>query len=161
MSRLTINDHTVDARDGENVLALARRHGLHVWFLCDGRGLCRTCECRVLEGADQLNPPTRIERGALAGDRLQEGYRLACQAAVRGPGDVALLSTAERLRRQAVRLDLTDLVAELTRFSFDLSASLPEVSVKVLPRLIAMPPNATGVDRYVRDGLRMMTRLLR
>jgi ferredoxin len=156
MARWTINDRAVEAQSGDNVLGLARRHGLHVWFLCDGRGLCRTCECRVLSGGENLSPPSKIEREAFSAARLAEGFRLACQARVEGPGEVAVVSTAEQVRRQAVALDLPNTVSELARFSFDLSRSLPASAVNAVPQLIARPPTPQRVTRYVRDGLRMM-----
>ena len=160
MSRLTINDEIVEAGSGENLLGLARRHGSHIWFLCDGRGLCRTCEFRVLSGGEHLSPPSAIERESLSESRRAEGYRLACQAAVKGPGDVTILSTVEHLRRQAIRLDLPDLFAELTRFSVDFSNGLTGSATEAIPRLISTPPSLPGVERYVRDGLRMIARLL-
>ena len=69
MSKVTINDETSDAAAGDNILKLARRMGAHVWFVCDGRGLCRSCECRVISGADQLSPPTKMELGSLTDSR--------------------------------------------------------------------------------------------
>ena len=160
MSRLTINDQLVDARLGENVLSLARRHGSHIWFLCDGRGLCRTCECRILSGGENLSPPSTIERDALSKRRLAEGFRLGCQATVEGPGEIALISTAEHLRRQGAALDLRHLASELSRFSLDFSSGLPQSAMKVLPQLISMPPSLPRAQRYLRDGLRMIVRLL-
>ena len=160
MSRLTINGHITEARPGENVLSLARRDGLHIWFLCDGRGLCRTCECRILAGGENLSSPSAIERDSLSEGRRAEGYRLACQATVEGPGEIDMISTAERLRRQGASLDLQELLSELTRFSIDFSSSFPESAVQVLPQMISMPPTLPRVQRYLRDGLRMIVRLL-
>ncbi|HSL23880.1 MAG TPA: 2Fe-2S iron-sulfur cluster-binding protein [Vicinamibacterales bacterium] len=159
MSLLTINGHDVDARPGENVIDVARRHGLHIWFLCDGRGLCRTCECRVLSGGDQLSPPSRSECESLSKGRRAEGFRLACQATIEGTGRVDIISTAEHLRRLGAALDLRELLSELTRFSLDFSSNLPGSAMKVVPRLLSMPPSPRGVQRYVRDGLRMIARL--
>ena len=43
-----------------------------------GMGKCSTCTCRILAGADHLEPPNWKEKRQL-GERLDEGYRLACQ----------------------------------------------------------------------------------
>lgn len=160
MSQVTINDEVVDATPGESLLDLARRHGLHVWFVCDGRGLCRTCECRIRSGGDQLSPPSPSECESLSESRRMEGFRLACQARVESPGSVDVISTAELLRRHGAALDLPNLLSELTRFSADFSRQLPGSVMKIIPRLIAQPPSPGGLQRYARDGLRIMSRWL-
>ncbi|GAA5234934.1 (2Fe-2S)-binding protein [Verticiella sediminum] len=43
-----------------------------------GMGKCSTCACRVLAGAEHLPPPNWKEKRQL-GERLDAGYRLACQ----------------------------------------------------------------------------------
>ena len=48
-----------------------------VEFPCGGRGRCRRCRIRVLEG--QL-PVTAADRDLLAPEELQDGWRLACHA---------------------------------------------------------------------------------
>ncbi|MEM4453469.1 MAG: ASKHA domain-containing protein [Thermofilaceae archaeon] len=70
-----------DAKEGENLLALIRRHGVTLPAGCGGLGLCGMCRVRVVRG--ELTAPTRREIEILA-DRLEEGWRLACQAQVIG-----------------------------------------------------------------------------
>ncbi|WP_172332040.1 2Fe-2S iron-sulfur cluster-binding protein [Mangrovicoccus sp. HB161399] len=43
-----------------------------------GMGKCATCSCRILGGAEHLEPPNWKEKRQL-GDKLGEGYRLVCQ----------------------------------------------------------------------------------
>lgn len=43
-----------------------------------GMGKCAKCACIVLAGAEHLPAPNWKEKKQL-GDRLEEGYRLACQ----------------------------------------------------------------------------------
>ena len=100
MSQVEINEEVVEAKLGERLVAIARRNAVHIGFTCDGSGLCTMCECRVLSGADQLNEPTEVEHTWLSDERLAEGYRLGCQAALRGVGPVRLLTRAEEMRRQ-------------------------------------------------------------
>jgi ferredoxin len=99
MANLIINDKPVEADLGEGLLTVARRNRAHIGFICDGNGLCTTCECRVLEGAENLSEPNRIERTWLPEFRLKKGYRLACQTTLMGPGEVKILTRAEYLRR--------------------------------------------------------------
>jgi ferredoxin len=100
MPQVEINDEKMEAKLGEPLLTIARRHAAHIGFYCDGNGLCTMCECRILEGADQLSPVTEAERTWLPTARMDDGYRLGCQASLRGPGPVRALTRAEELRRQ-------------------------------------------------------------
>jgi ferredoxin len=100
MPQVEINDEKMEAKLGEPLLTIARRHAAHIGFYCDGNGLCTMCECRILEGADQLSPVTDAERTWLPTARMDDGYRLGCQAALRGNGSVRALTRAEELRRQ-------------------------------------------------------------
>lgn len=56
-----------------------------VEFPCGGRGLCRRCRVRVLEGS---LPATEGDRRAFSRDELEAGWRLACHA--RAEGDLTL-----------------------------------------------------------------------
>lgn len=49
----------------------------HLRYAC-GMGKCASCACRVVSGAEHLPPPNWKEKRML-GDRLEEGFRLACQ----------------------------------------------------------------------------------
>lgn len=49
----------------------------HLSYEC-GMGKCARCACEVLAGGEHLPPPNWKEKKQL-GDRLQQGYRLACQ----------------------------------------------------------------------------------
>jgi len=49
----------------------------HLKYQC-GMGKCATCACEVLAGADRLPPPNWKEKKQL-GDRIDTGWRLACQ----------------------------------------------------------------------------------
>ncbi|EFO79079.1 ferredoxin [Oscillochloris trichoides DG-6] len=100
MVQVEINDESTDAKLGERIVTIARRNAAHIGFYCDGSGICTMCECKVLSGADQLNEPTEVEHTWLTDARLAQGYRLGCQAALRGTGPVQVLTRAEEMRRQ-------------------------------------------------------------
>jgi ferredoxin len=99
MPTVVMNDSKVEAQIGEVLLNVARREAAHIGFVCDGNGLCQTCECRVVQGAQHLNPPNEVERIWLTDEQLEEGRRLACQASVRGPGPIEVETRAEEFRR--------------------------------------------------------------
>ncbi len=99
MTTVIINDVAVEALPGDGLLDVARRNRAHIGFVCDGNGLCTTCECLVLVGAENLSVPNRAERDWLPPARLAKGYRLACQSTLNGLGPVAVLTRAEEVRR--------------------------------------------------------------
>jgi ferredoxin len=172
MPRITINDEAVDAEAGDNLLALARRNASHVWFVCDGRGLCRTCECQVLSGAENLSSPSKIERDSMSDSHRGRGYRLACQAQVTGTGPVSVISVAEELRRQVVALirgseqtswfgSAARLSNSLTRFALDFTLSFPSVALHAFPQILSRPPDLQEIGQYFRDTSRIVERSIR
>jgi ferredoxin len=100
MARIIINNKAVSADTGENLLDLAKLQPAHIGFVCGGNGLCGTCEIKVLQGAENLTKPTRVEREWLNAQRIEEGYRLACQTMVKGEGTVQILTRAEEVRQE-------------------------------------------------------------
>lgn len=71
-------DKTVDATDGETLIRLAMRAGLHINASCGGAGVCGKCRV-VIEGGEVEGGITeKLDTRDLAG-----GVRLACQCRVR------------------------------------------------------------------------------
>lgn len=173
MPTVIINDVAMEARVGERLLNVARRNAAHIGFICDGNGVCQTCQCRVLSGADQLSPPSEAERAWMPDSRLGSGHRLACQAVLRGPGPVQLLTKAEELRRQALAVvapppgergadQLEPLLDNVVRMSVDQLARFPFNMVAALLRVgpwrFAYPLRDAG--RWADDGARVTRKLL-
>lgn len=75
---------------GETVLEAAGRAGVTVRQVCGRQANCTTCRVLVLSGGENLVPPLEKEAGRLPEDRLREGWRLSCQAQVRGQGKVVV-----------------------------------------------------------------------
>jgi len=102
MAKVIINNIECEGDVGERLVDIARRHAAHIGFLCDGVGafLIESSACRVLRGAEHLNPPTDVEKNWLQESWLEAGHRLACQVTLTGSGPVEILSRAEELRRQ-------------------------------------------------------------
>lgn len=99
MIQVTINDVVLEAEAGDGLLNVARKNKAHIGFVCNGNGLCTTCELRILSGAKNLTAPNKIEHDWLPQSRLARGYRLACQTALVGTGPVQVITRAEELRR--------------------------------------------------------------
>ncbi|MBE6632919.1 MAG: DUF4445 domain-containing protein [Ruminococcaceae bacterium] len=76
---VTVNGASIEAPEGI-LLSELLREDHHLELPCNGRGSCGKCAVRA-EGA--LSEPTDSERAAL-GERLNRGWRLACQARALG-----------------------------------------------------------------------------
>jgi ferredoxin len=169
--KIIFNDEALEANAGETLLAVARRHSAHVWFLCDGRGLCRTCECRVLSGGENLSPATGVELEVVSESRRRSRIRLACQTQLTDAGDAAVISLAEQMRREATEFitlrrgvastdSLTELINDAATFASSLIGSLPNIAGNALPQLIDAPPTISRVYGYLRDAGLMIERIL-
>jgi uncharacterized 2Fe-2S/4Fe-4S cluster protein (DUF4445 family) len=65
---------------GETFLEVAQAAGLEVPATCGGRGQCRSCRIKVLDG--DLPPPTIMDQVQLGHDEVHERFRLSCQTKV-------------------------------------------------------------------------------
>lgn len=65
---------------------------------CGGKGLCGRCLVRLISG--ELLPPTQIEEQTLTRKRLEQGYRLACQARLAGSCKIEIPVTSLIGRQQ-------------------------------------------------------------
>jgi ferredoxin len=77
-----------EALADETVLDAARRAEAPLGSSCGSVGVCGRCCVRVLAGAENLSPPTMIERRVSAQRGFAADERLACQAVVRGDVEV-------------------------------------------------------------------------
>jgi ferredoxin len=168
-----INDVALEAKVGERLLNVARRNAAHIGFVCDGNGICQTCQCRVLYGADQLSPPSEAERTWMPERRLAAGHRLACQTVLRGEGAVEILTTAEELRRQTMHVispprgeerrdQLEPLLENLVRMSVDQLVRYP---FNLIATLLRVGPGRfiyplLDAERWADDGARVARKML-
>jgi len=67
-----------EASGESSLFDAARQMGVGLSGFCGGRGKCEACKVRILEG--RMSDLTTNEREAFPAERLQEGWRLACQA---------------------------------------------------------------------------------
>ena len=69
----------IRAKAGSNLLHVLRRQGVVLPSYCGGRGACRKCRVRLIQGC---LPPSAQDREAFCEEQLREGMRLACTAVV-------------------------------------------------------------------------------
>lgn len=85
-------DKEVIAADGANLRLKAVQNGIDLYTLfgkmtnCGGYGQCGTCIVEIVEGIENLSPPTDVENRKLK--KKPANYRLACQTLVNGPVSV-------------------------------------------------------------------------
>ena len=71
---------TQDFPSGRTLLSCAGEMGVRVSQVCGGDGACGTCRIEVIEGWDNLTPPTPDETYK----ELEPPHRLSCQAKLMG-----------------------------------------------------------------------------
>jgi uncharacterized 2Fe-2S/4Fe-4S cluster protein (DUF4445 family) len=64
------------------LLQVAQAAGLDIAATCGGRGRCRSCRVKVLQG--DVPPPTMQDRVQLGTEEIQERFRLSCQTCLIG-----------------------------------------------------------------------------
>ena len=73
-------DRERSAAIGNTFLEVAQAAGLELPATCGGRGQCRSCRIKVLDG--DLPPPTIMDEVQLGHDEVHERFRLSCQTKV-------------------------------------------------------------------------------
>ena len=156
----------------QSLLEIARKLGINIISMCDGRGLCGGCKVQVVEG--KTSPLTSKELDNLTQKEICQNYRLACQVRplsnlkIRIPQES--LSTPQRTQVEGLEIPVTP---EPVVSSYELKLDPPslsepegyaevilkalkncqrvgiEVSRQQLPRLKSLNWN---IDAIVRNG---------
>jgi ferredoxin len=167
MPPITINDQTVDAEAGETLLHTARRHGAHIGFVCGGRGLCHTCECRITAGMENLSSPNEVEYHSMNKTRRIQGYRLACQTRIIGQNPIEAISTIELMRRHAASVvappegtrlesNISRLFINMTRFTMNDVTRLPYILWNIYPQMQSKPLQFSELWQIFGDTQRVI-----
>lgn len=169
MPTVVVNGVTMEAKLGERLIDVARRNGAHVGFVCNGAGICQTCQCQVLSGAENLSPLSPVEQAWLTESRQNEGHRLACKTAIRGAGAVEIRTKAEDLRRHAIAVisppsgsnpvaQLGSLLQYVTRMATDEVSRFPFNAINAFGQV--KPSDLTwpfrDLNRYLSDTVRVV-----
>jgi ferredoxin len=82
MPRVTFADQqkTGEFPAGRTLLSTALELGVDISHVCGGDGACGTCRVEVVQGWDNLSPPTPDETYK----EIEEPHRLSCQAKLAG-----------------------------------------------------------------------------
>lgn len=79
---------TAEAKTDETLLDVARRAAVPLGNSCGAVGICARCRVRVLNGGENLSPPTSVEVRFGTARGFEADERMACQAVVRGDCEV-------------------------------------------------------------------------
>ncbi|MFD2372131.1 2Fe-2S iron-sulfur cluster-binding protein [Brevibacillus sp. GCM10020057] len=94
---------TIEVEKDANLLRTSIRYEGAVPFKCGG-GLCGTCRVQIVDGQENLSKVMKKEIDRLGSEKIEQGFRLACQTFV--TGDVTISwgeEDVERLNKIAQR----------------------------------------------------------
>jgi chlorosome envelope protein I len=154
MPRVIINNEEFEAAEGDLLLDVARRNGSHIGFYCNGNGMCTTCECKVLTGAESLSPYSEAELAWITPSRRERGYRLGCQAALETKevgGEVEVITRVEEYKRLFTNIfRSTERPVEINS---DLEAEIDgEIKIKVEGERETVAP-VNNISKFLAYGL--------
>lgn len=72
---------TIHTQGGQTLLTALTSHGIPIPSPCGGKATCKQCKVRVTEGAA---PPLQTDIDTFSKKQLKAGWRLSCQAKVKG-----------------------------------------------------------------------------
>jgi len=81
----------LDVEPGKSILEIASDNSIPIRSDCGGKGLCGKCLVAVNQ-PDNLSRLSEQEMRFLKQEQVDDGYRLACQAKVNGPVNIAIPS---------------------------------------------------------------------
>ena len=86
--RFSEASEALDCPTGDSLLQLAQQNGVDITATCGGRGRCRSCRIKLVEG--NLPEPTVADRAQLSGEEIRERYRLSCQCLLTSDATVSI-----------------------------------------------------------------------
>lgn len=113
--KISINNHSYEAKQGERLLDIARSNHEHIGYFCGGNSICQTCYVKILEGSELLSPISVEEKALLSDTLIHEGTRMACLTTVEKEGNIRVVSLVEEVKRvfETNPLKLTDYAAKM------------------------------------------------
>lgn len=69
---------------GSTILAAANQCHISIGQSCSGEGICGWCKVKIVDGLDQMAPPSDLERKLIEEKSFHHDERAACLAKVRG-----------------------------------------------------------------------------
>jgi len=74
------SERTVDFIEGETILQIAEKNGIHIKHNCEGFGVCGQCHVLIEDGAENLSEISDLEMTTLdKANNVTINSRLACR----------------------------------------------------------------------------------
>ncbi|MCI3923051.1 2Fe-2S iron-sulfur cluster binding domain-containing protein [Paenibacillus sp. TRM 82003] len=86
--RFETSGKSIEVDQDANLLRTSIRFEGSVPYKCGG-GLCGTCKVRIVEGREYVSKVMKKELARLGQEKIDQGFRLACQTFVSGDVSVA------------------------------------------------------------------------
>lgn len=134
--------HIDVSKEGQTLLDVAHNEGIEVVATCGGRGRCRSCRVKILEG--DVPAATDQDYTQLGQEEVREHFRLACQTKVIAACSVLVAPPASEVGYQIFVNEL-DTAAE----------SLASVDSGIEQHILTVAP-LEGIDEYVSDSERVL-----
>lgn len=155
---------TMEAPKGDTVFRTLARNGLQLPSNCGGGQSCGLCEVRCIGKAPA---PTSADRALLSPQKLQAGYRLACNLPVDGSVDVEVAGAAARTTEYQATVTgvraLTPFLREITIRPHAEVACRPGAYIQMHIPDYACDAATIAMPEHHRDdwkGLRLPARLV-
>ncbi len=82
--RFAKNRRPIQIEHGYNLMDALLEAGLPVASSCHGDGVCAKCRIEILEGSENLSPPTDLENLLKLKNPMPANYRISCQTQIFG-----------------------------------------------------------------------------
>ena len=146
----------VPVGEGQTILQASLAAGIPHYHACGGKGQCTTCRVLVLQGQEQITPPTSYERVIKNIKKCPDNVRLACQSKVNGEGVIVQRlirdetdryifindSEASTTRVMGERRKLALFFIDIRNFTPFIEANLPFDVIHIMRRIFAIFRNA-------------------
>lgn len=69
----------IEANSEKSLLELAWKNNIPIKSICKGVPSCAECRIKIIEGENNINPPTKTEQNIVGTNYYLDGRRLSCQ----------------------------------------------------------------------------------
>lgn len=113
-------DLTKEVAGGGTLLVALTSNGIPIPCPCGGKATCKQCRVQVVEGASD---PLETDKATFTKKQLKEGWRLSCQAKVKGDLQIHIDAHALGVKEWVCKVISNDNVATFIK---ELAVELPE-----------------------------------
>lgn len=97
MAKVTVEETgaCAEAKVGDTLLELSKKHQLKIPYSCDGVPSCARCKVKIINGEEFLSPIEKKEKVLIGNAYFITKERLACQTKFINDGEVVIRNIEE------------------------------------------------------------------